>query len=303
MSNRKHKPLWHPTFWLSWVIVAVLYCLAWLPMGKKHQIAERLGGFAYRKMKSRTKVAEKNIKVCFPELSEAEQEKIVLESFVSTAEGFFEMLQLWWRDVTPYLDTMTVIGKEHLLDAQSRGTGVLLIGGHFGVIDMTLPLVGTQLKRAGYMYRPNNNPVIDWMIESGRNRNFEIQPFHKRQLKDMIDFIKDGGEVWYAPDQDFGQKCDVFVPFFGTVAGCISTPSWIARESGATVLHVAPFRLPDSRYEVVFSPVFEGFGEDPEKDARDWNAALEAAIRRHPEQYLWLHKRFKTRPEGVAKVY
>jgi KDO2-lipid IV(A) lauroyltransferase len=302
MANKK-LPLWHPRLWLHWLIVLVLFCLAWLPMKKKHQIATPLGRFVSRKMSSRTKVTRQNIEACFPDLSAKEQNKIVEDSFISTAEGLLEMLQLWWRDVTPYLDGMTVIGKEHLLDAQSRGTGVLLIGGHFGVIDMTLPLVGSQLKRPGYMYRPNNNPVIDWMIESGRNRNFEIQSFDKYQLKDMIEFIKEGGEVWYAPDQDFGRRCDVFVPFFGVNTGCISTPSWIAKESGATVLHVAPFRLPNGKYEVVFSPVFEGFGEDPQKDAEMWNNALESAIRRYPAQYLWQHKRFKTRPPGEPAIY
>ncbi|KZY32857.1 lipid A biosynthesis acyltransferase [Oleiphilus sp. HI0081] len=272
-------------------------------MNKKHQYAESLGRFVYRRMKNRGKVTRQNIELCFPELSSDKQNEIIEGSFISTAEGLIEMLQLWWRDVTPYLDTMTVIGKEHLLDAQNRGTGVLLIGGHFGVIDMTLPLVGTQLKRPGYMYRPNNDPVIDWMIESGRNRNFDIQSFSKYQLKEMLEFIKGGGEVWYAPDQDFGKRCDLFVPFFGVSTGCISTPSWIARETGATVLHVAPFRLPNGQYEVIFSPVFEGFGEDPQKDAQLWNQALEAAIKRHPEQYLWQHKRFKTRPDGEGPVY
>ena len=300
---RTSRPLWHPSYWIHWLIVFVLYCLAWLPMGKKHQIAQLLGRFVHRSMPNRSKVTRRNIELCFPDLSASEQEKIVEDSFISTAEGLFEMLQLWWRDVTPYLESMTVIGKEHLIDAQSRGTGVLLIGGHFGVIDMTLPLVGSQLRRPGYMYRPNSNPVIDWMIESGRNRNFKIQSFDKHQLKNMIEFIKEGGEVWYAPDQDFGRRCDLFVPFFGVNTGCISTPSWIARESGATVLHVAPFRLPNGKYEVIFSPVFEGFGEDPQKDAEMWNQALESAIRRYPSQYLWQHKRFKTRLSGEPAVY
>ena len=304
MTNKKqHQALWHPKFIRSWIIVFLLFCIAWLPMPYKHAIAKKLGHFVHRKMKSRTKVTQKNIQACFPELKVAEQDKLVRDSFVSTAEGCFEMLHLWWRDVTPYIENMTVIGKEHLLEAQSRGTGILLIGGHFGIVDLTLPLVGSQLKRPGYMYRPNNNPVIDRMIESGRNRNFEIESFNKYQLKEMINFIKDGGEVWYAPDQDFGARCDVFVPFFGVNTGCLSTPSWIAKESGATVLHVAPFRLPNGRFEVIFSPIFEGFGDDKQKDAESWNLALESAIRRHPAQYLWLHKRFKTRAPGEDPFY
>jgi KDO2-lipid IV(A) lauroyltransferase len=302
-SNLKKRPLWHPSFFPSWIVVFILKCIAWLPMSGKHRIAQWLGRFIYRRMKSRSQVTRTNIRACFPELNEAQQETLVRDSFVSTAEGCLEMLHLWWRDVTPYIEKMTVIGKEHLEDAHSRGTGVLLIGGHFGIIDLTLPLVGSQLKRPGYMYRANNDPVIDRMIEGGRNRHFEIESFGKYQLKEMIDFLADGGEVWYAPDQDFGRRCDQFVPFFGVNTGCISTPSWIAKESGATVLHVAPFRLPNGHFEVVFSPVFEGFGDDPYRDAINWNTALESAIRRHPEQYLWLHKRFKTRAPGETNIY
>jgi len=107
----------------------------------------------------------------------------------------------------------------------------------------------------------------------------------------------------YACDQDFGAKTEVFVPFFGVEAPCISSPSYIARVSGASVICVSHLRLPDGQYQVRFSPVQEGFGEDLKADAEAWNRFLEAAVREHPDQYLWLHKRFKTRPEGHAAVY
>jgi KDO2-lipid IV(A) lauroyltransferase len=153
------------------------------------------------------------------------------------------------------------------------------------------------------MYRPNDNPVIDRTIEKGRRRHYGIQAFDKKRLKDMFAFIQDGGQVWYAVDQDFGNRCDVFAPFFGVQAGCISAPSWIARESGATVMVVSQFRHPNGQYEITFSPILENFGQDDQADAIVWNAYLEEAVRKHPDQYLWLHKRFKTRQEGLDNVY
>jgi len=302
-KNKKHRPLWHPSLWLTWVVVFILFCIASLPLLWKHSIANKLGGFAHSKMKSRVKTTKKNIAGCFPELSEQEQSKLVEDCFISTSEGFVETLQSWWRDMTPYMKKLKVVGLENLKDAQSRGGGVLIIGGHFGIFDIALPFIAAQLKKPGYMYRPNNNPVVDWMIESGRQRNVDIESFDKRHLRDMIQFMKDGGEVWYAPDQDFGRKCDQFVPFFGINTGCISTPSWIAKESGAAVIHASQYRHPNGHYEIVFSPVLENFGEDQHQDAIEWNACLENAIRRHPEQYLWLHKRFKTRAPGEDSFY
>lgn len=301
--NKKQRALWHPSLFPSWIVIFILFCIARLPLLWKHSIALKLGSFTHNKMKSRVKTTRTNIETCFPELTKQEQDKLVKDCFISTSEGFVETLQSWWRDMSPYFAKLEVKGLEHLQDAQNRGGGVLLLGGHFGIFDIALPFIAAQLRKPGYMYRPNNNPAIDWMIESGRKRNVDIESFNKRQLKDMIQFIKEGGEVWYAPDQDFGQKCDLFAPFFGVNTACISTPSWIAKESGAAVIHVSQYRHPNGHYEINFSPVLENFGENKEADAKAWNAQLEASIRRHPSQYLWLHKRFKTRAPGEASLY
>ena len=148
------------------------------------------------------------------------------------------------------------------------------------------------------MCRPHDSPVIDRGVEQGKRRQEGIRAVDKQRLEEMLAFIKDGGQVWYAVDQDFGNKCDLFAPFFGVQAGCVSAPSWIARESGATVLVVSQFRHPNGQYEIEFSPILEGFGEDNQADADLWNMHLSNAVKKHPDQYLWLHKRFKTRSEG-----
>lgn len=297
------RPLWHPALFLSWLIVFILYCFSLLSMLKKQSVGKRLGQFFYRKLPKRAKIARQNIQMCFPELTESEQEKIVEDTFIACTQGLMETTHAWWGDVQPYVDNLIVTGEEHFLEAKQRPGGLLLIGGHFSIFDLALPFFASKLDKPGYMYRPNDNPVIDRMIEKGRRRHYGIQAFDKKSLKDMLAFIHDGGQVWYAVDQDFGNKCDLFAPFFGVQAGCVSAPSWIARESGANVLVVSQYRHPNGQYEIAFSPILENFGEDAQADAVLWNAHLEEAVRKHPEQYLWLHKRFKTRPEGVAKIY
>lgn len=295
--------LYHPRHFAAWLGVFTLFCVSRLSLARKQVLGAWLGGVIYRNHKSRARVTKINIATCMPELSDSEHNAIAKASFIATAQGFLESTHSWWRDVEPLIARLEVNGKQHLLEAQASGRGTLLIGGHFNVLDLALPLIASQLLKPGYMYRANKNPVIDRMIECGRRRHYNISAYNKRRLKPMIEFIRQGGEVWYAADQDMGRKCDMFVPFFGVSTACISTPSWIARESGANVIFVSQFRHTDGHYEIVFEPLSERFGEDAEADAIEWNRALEAGIRKHPAQYLWQHKRFKTRPPGEAGFY
>lgn len=302
-KKKASKPLWHPVYWSSWIAVFTLYMLSLMPMRTKQNFGAWLGRVLESKLKSRREVARRNLQACMPELSDAERDQLVEDNFVACTRGFLESIHAWWRDTEPYYENAQVEGLEHLAEAQARGKGTLLIGGHYSIFDFALPLIARHLKKPGYMYRPNDNPVIDRMIERGRRRHFGIQPFTKRELKPMARYLKNGGEVWFACDQDFGKKTEVFVPFFGVDAPCITSPSYIAKLSGASVICVSHLRLPNGQYQVRFSPIQEGFGEDKEADAKVWNSYIEAAIREHPDQYLWLHKRFKTRPEGADPIY
>ncbi|RBW49275.1 lysophospholipid acyltransferase family protein [Marinobacter sp. F3R11] len=303
-SSKKNKlPLWHPRLWPSWALVFTLYLLSFLPMSSKQKLGKTLGRFLNGKLKSRARVADRNLAICLPDLDKEAREKLVQDNFIACARGFLESTHAWWQDMSPYFENTEVQGLEYLAEARSKGRGVLLIGGHYSIFDFALPLVASHLKNPGYVYRPNNNPVIDRMIEKGRRRHFGIRAFTKRELRPMVSFLKKGGEVWFACDQDFGKKTELFVPFFGVQTGCITSPSYIAKVSGAAVVCVSHLRMPDGRYRVVFSPVQSDFGVDKHKDTRLWNRYIEDAIREQPDQYLWLHKRFKTRPEGAEKVY
>jgi len=302
-KNKGSRPLWHLVYWSSWILVLTLYLLSLLPMKTKQAFGVWLGRVLERKLKSRRKVARRNLEACFPDMDEREREQLVQDNFVACARGVLESLHAWWGDVSGYCESAQVEGLEHLREAQARGKGVLLIGGHYSIFDFALPLIACHLDKPGYMYRPNNNPVIDWMIERGRRRHFGIRSFTKRELRPMVSYLKKGGEVWFACDQDFGDKTELFVPFFGMDAPCITSPSYIAKVSGASVICVSHLRLPDGQYQIIFSPIQEGFGQDVDADTKAWKGYIETAIRKYPDQYLWLHKRFKTRPEGAEPIY
>ena len=219
--------------------------------------------------------------------------------------GALEGPHAWWRDMAPHAERAKVVGLDRLLAAQAKGNGVLIMGGHFAAVDFIIPLFAAKVVEnyeLGYMYRPHDNPVIDRMITNGRNRH-GVTGFTKRQLKDMIKYLKDGGMVWYGCDQNFSKSSDLFVPFFGVQAANISTPTWIAKESGAAVVFMRMHRLPDGNHEFEFTEELPKFGEDPQADCEAWNQELEKAIMHYPAQYFWVHKRFKTRPPGEPSVY
>ncbi|MCH2157224.1 MAG: LpxL/LpxP family Kdo(2)-lipid IV(A) lauroyl/palmitoleoyl acyltransferase [Oleiphilaceae bacterium] len=292
-----------PKFWPTWLLIGLMRLLARLPHGSRMGLGRFLGHRLYKLKGSRYKTARGNINACFPELSEEEREQLVYDTFISNATGYMESLASWWGNYTPYIDKLTVHGIENLKEAQERGKGILLVGGHFSMLDLAGPLLNS-VTQFGYMYRPQNNPLLDAAIERAR-LVYNARPYSKRQVKDMIEDIKAGALVWYAPDQDMGKKQSVFAPFFGVPASSITTTAWIARETGCTVLRLAQYREDnDGHYSLYFGKPYENFPSDDEvENATIINKGLEEDIRRHKEQYLWLHRRFKTRPDGEPSLY
>ncbi len=303
-TKQSVEKLWSPKYWGSWCFVGLCALLARIPPRYYPGISGWLAGKIKPLVKSRVRVCQTNISLCFPELDKKQQAELVEASLKSYIQGFFESIYCWWGDIDRYIDDLEVQGAEYYAEARSSGRGVLLIGAHFTILDFAIPTIASQMVNGGYMYRPNNNPVIDWMIERGRRRHFGLQAFSKRKTREMAQFLTTGGEVWYAPDQDFGPKYSkLFVTFFDQSMACISTPSRIVRETGCRVLQVSQFRRPDGGYKVCFRPLPSDFGENDQADAEAWNSGLETEIRKHSEQYLWVHKRFKTQPDGQASPY
>lgn len=293
-----------PRYWSAWIIVLLMWSLAWLPVKTKHAMGARLGRVLSKRMKSRTRISRRNLSVCFPDKSPAEIETLIEENMVEMTKGALEASHPWWRDMSGYSAKAKVIGLDKLFNARAKGNGVLIMGGHFAAVDFILAIFADRVARdypLGYMYRPHDNPVINRMIVNGRHRH-HVHGFTKYELKDMVQFLKDGGMAWYGCDQNFS-KSDLFAPFFGVQAANLSTPTWIAQESGAAVVFMRMHRLADGNFEYEFSDELEGFGNDAQQDCEAWNRELEKAILHYPAQYFWVHKRFKKRPAGEAKMY
>ena len=292
----------HPRYWPTWLLIGLLRLVAFLPHALLQRVGSVFGWLSYWLARERRRIAETNVDLCFPERSEAERRRLARDSMISLAKGYLECTKVWWADMEPYQRRATVYGAEHLEEAKRRGKGIILLGGHFSILDFAGPLVN-KLMTFTCMYRPQGNALFNAVIER-RRRVFAERTFSKHQLKSMVRYIRNGGLVWYACDQDFGPKESVFAPFFGVRAATLTAPAWIARATGATVLMVAQFREGGKHYSVHFSPIFEDYPSgDNVRDARKMNAALEQLVLIHPEQYLWVHRRFKTRPEGEPNLY
>lgn len=293
---------WHPRHWGTWLLVFLMWLMAWLPYRLQQALGTGLGRLLYRLGGSRRRVTEANIGACFPELDPTQQDALVRETFVANAKGYVECTVGWWRSIEPYAMRMRVHGGDEVRRTLDSGRGILLLGGHFSILDFALPLVAAVAPVA-YMYRPNDDAVLDSVIEYRRSL-FRAGSFTKFQLREMIEHIRAGNMCWYACDQDMGPKNSVFAPLFGVPAATLTTPAWLARETGARVMFLSQFRHADGVYELRFTDMPEGFpGDDEQANARMINSMLEQEIRRDPAQYLWLHRRFKTRPEGEPSLY
>lgn len=293
----------HPRFWLLWLGLGLLWLIAQLPYKVLLWLGRGLGGVMYRLASSRRKIAARNLELCFPQMPAAERETLLKENFASTGITFFEMAIAWWWPAERLRRLGTIEGLEHLRQAEADGQGVILMALHFTTLEMGGGLLGMAQNMYG-MYRPHKNPLFDYVQRRGREQRL-LGVIGRDDVRGMLKLLRAGGVVWYAPDQDYGAQRSVFVPLFGVPAATVTATSKFARMGRAQVIPFTQQRLPDGQgYRLVIHPPLADFPtESEEADCLRVNQWIEQAISQCPEQYLWAHRRFKTRPEGEPKLY
>ena len=298
----------HPRYWGWWLGLSLLYGITLLPLSVQRLIGRGLGRLALHGLRTRRRVAEANLAHCFPELDRPARRQLLKTCFEDNAIGYFEAACAWFRDPENLHLEVQYEGVEYLIAAQTtvegHPRGIILLGGHFSTLDMG-GLLYTELARqmsavrpAGGMQRDHDNPLFNAVMTRGRER-FVTPLVGKDDLRGFLRLLKQGGTIWYAIDQDYGMQSSVFAPFFGLPAATLTTLSRMVARSGAAIVPFSHFRRPDGSYVVRFEPAIEPFpGENDVADAGRCNAAIEQAVRRYPSQYLWMHRRFKTQPDG-----
>lgn len=286
-----------PRHWPTWIGIAFGWCAARMPPGLQNALGRGLGGLLGLVLWRRRKVVEANLELCFPELDPALRQRLLRENLRQTGIGGFEFLRAWWGRVEPHSPHYTLAGLPHLLAAQDRGRGVLLVSAHFVHLELCARLLTQHVEVAG-LYRPHANAAMEWAVKAGRLR-YASAMFGRDELRPVLKHLKAGGVLWFAPDQESRRGQSVFVPFFGQPAWSLTSTHQLARLSGAAVLPFFHARREDGSYHLEVLPALADFpSQDAHADTARVMAALESMIRRVPEQYLWLHQRFKTRPTG-----
>ena len=275
---------------------------AFLPFDWQLKLGSWFGHLAYHLAAGRRSITTTNIKLCFPERSAEEQQELVKQVLVNSGIGIFETNYAWTRGVSNVQRRFTIFGLEHLEAAVSAGEPVMLLGMHFSTLD----LCGAALNEAQpfhVMYRRNKNPVLEKVMSDGRQKNFP-DAIERSNIRAVIKALKQNNIVWYGPDQDYGRKQSVFAPFFGIPAASITATARIAKMTSARVVPFFHRRLANNHYEITLAAPLVNFPSgDDVADARQVNECVEKAILQAPDQYWWVHRRFKTRPEGEQRPY
>jgi len=288
--------------WPAWLGIALATLLARLPWPLQRFLGRVLGTLLHTVVRSRRHVAERNIALCFPQLDAMQQATLVRSSFQDLGIGLFEFARAWWGSVEPMRPGLQVQGLEHLQNAREGGHGVIIISGHFTTLEIAARLMCDFAPLAG-MYRPHDQGAMEWAVRRGRLRYAQAM-FTRDELRPALKHLKQGGLLWFAPDQDTRRGESVFVPFFGQQASSLTSTHQLARLSGASVIAFAHERRADGGYTLKLSPAFADFpSRDATADTARVMASIESMARAVPSQYLWIHRRFKRQPGGHGELY
>ncbi|WHI48619.1 LpxL/LpxP family Kdo(2)-lipid IV(A) lauroyl/palmitoleoyl acyltransferase [Microbulbifer sp. TRSA001] len=302
---RFRAALLHPRYWLTWLLFALWFLIAQLPYHWQLAMGRAFGRLMLRVATSRRTIAERNLALCFPELGEDERAELLRRNFESSGIALMETGMAWFRSAAWLRKRFTFEGLEALQAIQAQGQGVLLMAMHFTTLEIGAAMMGMSITLDG-MYRPHKNPVYDYMQRKGRERHTENGSVYQRKdVRGVLRALQRGRAVWYAPDQDYGIKQGIFAPFFDVPAATVTGTSRFARVGKAKVVPYVVTRLDDgSGYRLkIYDPIDQIPSGDELQDAILVNQFIEARIREAPEQYMWVHRRFKTRPEGAENVY
>jgi KDO2-lipid IV(A) lauroyltransferase len=300
------KPLysyWTPGYWPTWLGMGLLRLICLLPHRAALAVGRSLGRLAHWVGGSRRAIVRRNIELCFPELTTEERDALAYEHFKALGITIIEMgLGRWASD--KHLDSITtIIGLDHLLNALEQGQGVILLAAHFTTLEVSGRVLAMKSPPFDGVYRKNRSDFVTELQRTGRERSV-AETIEKRDIKKMVRSLRSGRPVWYAPDQSYSRKGSEVIEFFGVPSMQITATSTLARLGKAVVIPFFPRRMKNGHYEMTLLPPFENFpSDDPVADTRRYNAVLEEHIRTCPEQYFWIHRKFKDMPDEYPDHY
>jgi len=292
--------------------IALLICrflVFILPIFLLHKIGRFVGFIAYYIAIKRRKIVLINLGLCFPELSVKKRKYLARKCFINLGVGFFETLICWVKPVKVLnRQNIQVTGSEYLDMAKKYNKGCIIMSGHMTPLEY-MPILLSKYDKFGCVYRPHENKYINKLMKKGRQR-FNHDTISRYDMRKMLKSLKNKSQVVYLLDQDMGIKNSSFIPFFNIQTATLTTMYRIAKKTNSMMVILMFHRDKNGKYHCKFYPPID---LDKFKDLTDeeisievakiYNKTLEEHVRKYPDQYLWAHRRFKTRPPGEESFY
>ncbi len=293
-----------PRWWPSWLLLLFLRLSALLPLRASRLLGATLGLLIYALNAKRRYIARVNLKLCFPDKSDAERARLLRRHFTVKGQSYLDTGFLAWASLQRIRRATHIRGLEHLRAARQRGRNVILLAPHFLGMNFAASVLAREHAEFSMM-KLQRNAVVNWLLNKGRMR-FGLKLLARTQgLRPVVRTLKEGLAFYYLPDEDFGPRHSVFAPFFGVPTATLTTLGRLAELTDAAVIPCFVRLLPRGRgYEIMLKAPLANYPRgDKQDDAARMNRALEDGIRTHPEQYMWTFKLFKTRPHGAPAPY
>jgi KDO2-lipid IV(A) lauroyltransferase len=304
MSDRKPLSAYKaPATWPVWFGMGLLRLVCLLPHRAALAVGRTLGRLTHALGGRRRAIVRRNLELCFPELDAAERDALARKHFQALGMALIEMgLGRWASD--RHLASITRLdGVEHVRRALDEGRGVILLSAHFTTLEIMGRVLATAIPPFDAVFRKNRSEFMTELQRSGREKSADTT-IEKRDIKKMVRSLQSGRAVWYAPDQSYSRKGAEIVEFFGVPCMHATATSALARLGKAVTVPFFPLRKPDGTYEMTLLPPLENFpSDDPVADTGRYVEVLEAHIRKVPEQYFWIHRKFKDLPDGFPDYY
>lgn len=293
----------HPKYLPTWIGLGIMRLLASLPYSFILGIGITLGWLAFYLMPGRRRITRTNIRLCFPELTEKQQYQLIKQNFYNSSIALLESPLAWWGSDERLMNLHRVEGLEHIHKAQANGKGVILLGAHYTTLEIGGRLLAYHIDWCPTFKRAHNK--LFNAVMAGARQRVHGRLLASSDMRGIINYLKQNGIIWFAPDQDFGRTGSVFAPFMNVATSTLTMTARLAKTTGAAVLPMYSERLPGKQgYLVrVGKPLADFPSGDNVQDATAVNHAIEEQVMRTPAQYLWGHRRFKTRPFGEPLIY
>jgi KDO2-lipid IV(A) lauroyltransferase len=294
----------HPRYWVTWFWLGLWWLVTLLPYPILLSLGKFIGHIIFIFPTRRKHIAHTNIKLCFPEMDTKQHKALLKANFYSVGIALMEVGMAWWWPLQRLQKLVTVEGIENLERPDNQG--VILLGMHFTTLEVGAAALTSAIEIDG-MYKAHTNCVYDYIQLKGRlSHNIDgCNLFDRNDMRGTLKSLKSGRVLWYLPDQDYGLSQSLFAPFFGLQAATVHATSRMAHKTNASVIPVTFTRLANAKgYKIIIETALDNFpSNDLLKDSTRINQLIENRVRLQPDQYLWVHRRFKNRPYGEKDYY